>query len=104
MKLRAEILPIDRMYYGTRIELTAEDGSQAEFHVWINAISGDYAPSSREYDFIGRDGKFYVRYDHEFGTDEDLADEYEIRNNHYETAAALKVCEAIVAAINGLEV
>jgi len=95
MKIQARIAPNDRKYYGTTIELENEEGTKAEFQVWVNGI-GDYTPSEREYD-VEKDGRFYVEEDGELY-------EYEICDDHYETAAALKICKKIVEAINGIEI
>lgn len=97
MKIKAEILPNDRKYYGTVIKLTNEEGREAHIEVWINGIS-NYLPSKREVDFIGEDGKPYIR-------DEDgEVFEYEICDDHYETQTAFDICKKIVEALNGMEV
>lgn len=95
-KLTAKLVPNDRKYYGTIIELEVEGRQPASIEVWINSVS-DGKPSSREYDFE-RDGKFYT-VDPEYGPEE-----YEICDDHYETATALQVCNKIVEALNGMEV
>lgn len=97
MKIHAEILPSERKYYGTEIQLTTEDGRTAQFNVWVNGIS-DYTPSEREYD-IEEDGKFYV---HDTETDDRW--EYEISDDHFESQTAYKICQKIVEALDGMEV
>jgi len=98
MKIKAEIMPNDRKYYGTEIQLTNEEGKTASFVVWVNSIS-DYVPSEREIDFVGEDGKFYWRDEHD-----NSVWEYEICDDHYETQTALNICNKIVEALNGTEV
>ncbi len=96
-KIKAEIMPIDSKYYGTKIQLTSQNGVKAYVIVWINSISSNYFPSEREYDFIGQDGKAYILEDGE-------AWEYEICDDHMETQAAYDICKKIVEAINGMEI
>lgn len=97
-KLHATMPNSTRKYYGTVIELSTEDGRSASFVVWVNSISKDGFPSKREYDYIGQDGKPYIRYE------DDDTDEYEICDDHYETQTAFDICEKIVEALEGMEV
>lgn len=100
MKLHAYIVPNVRKYYGTEINLETDDGSTSGFNVWVNSLSPDYAPSEREYDFKGADGKYYIR-DEE---DHTYVYEYEISDDHYETQTAYDICKKIVEALDGLEI
>ncbi len=55
-------------------------------------------PSEREIDFVGEDGKPYVR------EEDGEVYEYEICDDHYETQTVYNICKVIVAALNEAEV
>lgn len=103
MKIQASLEPLKGKYYGSEIKLVGQEDSthEAYIQVWVNGISIDYAPSEREYDFVDEDGKFMVYDEYE---DQRTAYEYEISDDHYETQAALTICNKIVEALNGLEI
>lgn len=100
MKIKAELLPLSGKYYGTEIHLKNEDGSQAEFIVWVNRIS-DGKPSEREQRAHTEQLVRYGYSDTEIENDPDLA--YEICDDHYETQDALEICKVLVDAINKAE-
>lgn len=102
-KLKAELMPIDGKYYGSVINLAVEGDElrrTASIEVWVNGVS-NYTPSEREYDVKGEDGKFYVRSEYD---DDPEFYEYEISDDHFESQTALDICNAIVKALDGLEV
>jgi hypothetical protein len=74
---KAELLPLDGKYYGTKIKLVLDKASDIELKIWIH----DGEPSVREL---------------KDNNDEDC----EFDSSHYETAGDLEVAETIVTAIN----
>ena len=80
--LKAELLPLEGKYYGSRIALRSDDGQvDDQIEIWI---MGDYTPSERELE----------------GWDEEEYGPYEVCDTHFESALGYEVCKFIVAAIN----
>lgn len=83
LRLKAELLPLEGKYYGSRIALRSDDGRvDDQVVIWI---MGDYTPSERELE----------------GWDEEEHGPYEVSDSHFESALGYAICLQIVAAING---
>ena len=83
MDISAKLLPLEGKYYGTRVEITTDEGCTSWVMIWHNDSSG---PSSRELE----------------GWDVEEYGEYEICDSHYETATDLLIAETIVKVVNEL--
>lgn len=99
--MKAELLPLDGKYYGTRIDITDGAAKIGSINLWFS----DYAPSGRELEVYGVTREQWdnnsVEVDDGWGGKCKIRDADLFPNSHHETVKTLEVARIIVDAING---
>ena len=110
--MKAKIEELKGKYYGTKISVTLDDGTESEIEVWIHGKSCN--PSIRELSKYGftqeqwdtdpvirkvDSGDEYLTTKN-IGEDLTVRDEVNICDSHYESAETYEICLKIADALN----
>lgn len=117
MKIKAELLPLEDKYYGTRIDLTVLDGAGDEewgtcITLWDSTI---HDPSPREFEGFGftredwtnnKEIPIKMAEDRLYYGKETLPAQecYEICDSHFESKQTYDIAMKIIEKLNGIEV